>query len=313
MERGLTIAEWLIKQGDAQLGWAGDLIDDFSTALPKPLSFPLEAFFLFLFCTALLLCATVAKVAATLTSFLKYPLATTGSIPGNWSRQLVRLDSLSPLLLLPGADDEDKDLEVFAVSATVSELWEDDGVAKWFVGPVLGVVLGLPAVAYRLSIKLSGFAYAPLVYVVNSTLHKDPRQLLQSICEFAISKVQFGYSVFVVVLFVAKLWIYNAQFDLNASWAGTFLGRKVIQTYVVPHALPLWQFAPVLNAAINICLFFYADILIKTGSEDVGKVRCFKFVSGLLSLFSIAVFIYLTYTQADIQLPAFKWSLWPSN
>lgn len=253
--------------------------------------------------------AILAKFAATMISLVFSLPQALLRIPRNWQRITATTDLFTELTLLPGTDSQGE-YRLLTSSGLVAIVRQNANVlAKVIVLSFASLFFLLPAYTYRFSLKSTAAIYAPLVYVVNASLHSEPKKLLHSICDFAISKVQRWYASLVAVLFVAKLAIYNGRFEI----AKTELGRRfanLVRVYLVPDSIPAWQWASVFNAVLTFTIYFHADSLLRLNSEKVAGVRALKFVSGCLSLYTIAILIRVTWLEADIQIPPLgEW--WP--
>jgi hypothetical protein len=319
----------------------------FQKGLPKPMvrDDPLLLGLRYLW---ILVWSVVVRVAAT----LRHPLMGIRSMPENWKRVVLCTSVFAEVELVPEMEPVAKTLRRVTYDEESSKWWFllgmivicsivaaaahwlrhlDDSIwlaaITWFYEGVsllmlLVFLLGLGCFAiafgYRIGLKSTAFLWLPFLYAVSVTLDES-LSLQAKLREIRISAlwrlirllawatiILFGLKV--IVLPQAIGWWNNQQ------WT------TVLNVYVMPNVIHLWHVAAFLNAAIALIGYYLflerAPRLLRDGiwsERAAGRfLQVFTFLRGLLSMYVIAVGIYLTVIAAiTMHWPEWSGSLFP--
>ena len=273
----------------------------------------------------LLTCRTVAAIV----SFLQHPVLSLRAIPDNWFRQTMCLDFAHPVEAMPGmllaipnaTDPDEKDFLEFL---TMKGLWENlreqtrrNTVNLLTIGPlsiVVGALVLLPAIAYRLSIKGTALVWSPTVWVVYSVTSVDSKSTLQELEGLRISgryKFVLLYSSIVIGIVLGKLAFSSLLVSLS-EWWNPSTAVKLLDAFIVPTEVPLWHVAALINALLSWLLWGVADWVfvrrrlhrpIPEAAIHVG-VRLLANVRWALTVYTIVIGIYTAATLLpELSLP----------
>jgi hypothetical protein len=229
------------------------------------------------------------KIAAIIVGFLRSPIASLEAIPFNWKRVVLCVDIYYPPELLTGAErlrrnfnnnpPAFKETNDNFRDSFLSGIKDSAGFPQVLIVPFLLLFSGLIfliivygsyllSMTYRWSLKSTALIWSPLLWVVISARGTGmPKIDLSYIRDWQLYKVMRAYSLFVIAVFAAKMWLFfNLENAVHA--ANGWLQIRGIQLYVSPHVLPSWQLAAVLNAAIAWGLLFFAQRQLAAISMD---------------------------------------------
>lgn len=207
-----------------------------------------QSWLIFPSCLLVTLSAIVIRVAATALSALQQPLRTLQAIPGNWFRQTFCIDASTIPELVPGHDDGGLERPL-TFSLGLVELRSADLLQRLLMGQVLTIIFG-PAFIYRLSFKLTGIVWLPLLWVVSPLQpgSHTPREKLEDLRYGIVTKLALAWSVIVVAAFLIKI-----HLDAGLSFLPPVLNRELVLT-----TYP-WHIAAAVNGLVAIALFLFAD------------------------------------------------------
>jgi hypothetical protein len=115
------------------------------------------------------------------------------------------------------------------------------------------------SLSYRWSLKSTALIWSPLLWVVISARGSGvPRVDLSLIRDWPLYKVMRLYSLFVLALFAAKVWVFF-NLDVMTALVAWLQQRWGLYVFIAPHVLPSWQLAAGANAAIAWVLLFFAQ------------------------------------------------------
>lgn len=194
-------------------------------------------------------------------------------------------------------------------------------VTKFLARPIAFIVLFVPALLYRWSLKATSIIYAPLVFVAHSTFSegKNLRTKLELIRRGDLSRIRVLYGIAAIAAFLVKL-VLMAKWNGFAAWWNGNPITEFLAIYVAPSEIPKWQLAELANSALAIgSMFFARHALLRS---DLGHPfpetpvkRILGFVSGLrwvLALYAIICTAYITMSEATHwHLPALGVKWWP--
>ncbi|MFZ0749072.1 MAG: hypothetical protein WAM70_06910, partial [Pyrinomonadaceae bacterium] len=251
---------------------------------------------------------TGIRIAATVYWAMRNPLQTIKDAPQNWLRQALCTDIVHPPEILPleivrgkGKSDNITTFQFLPeVMKEYPETWQRAIVVALFL-PV--ILLGwLPSIFYRVSFKATALAYAPFIWVAQSTL-RNPLSLktrLERIKEGEMEKVRRGLSYIILATMTAKLALVFGMVD-RAYIESKFPSQKVVSTIVLLDRWPWWQITLTADAVLTFLLLFFSDAALarletqqKWSDELVlSSVTTGTFIRALLSIATICYFFYL--------------------
>jgi hypothetical protein len=252
------------------------------------------------------------RASATLTSTMEAPLRSIREIPANWLHAVFYVDSCHPLELLPGACSRSPTgpYDFLAPWRLLGPLFRRHNcrfhigiitlLLRYIVVSAFGVVLFVPALIYRWSLKGSALIYSPLIWIAHGATARPLGVHLQDILTLAYYRISRWFASLVLVAFAVKVYVYYASDEL-ASWWHIIAGHRLLDAIVAPAAFPGWQIASVTNASLAWTLYVVADWVTmrwhrgarvnKSGVELL--VRWVSLIRGMLSVYTIICCIYL--------------------
>ncbi len=255
----------------------------------------------------------------------RHPLKSFSSIPENWIRATMSIDVCVPPEVVPGYEVQGPDDKMKFRHLRDLSLWEkgDYSVLKLLeaavVIPTL-ILLFVPPLLYRWSMKATSIVYAPLLWIVRSSRGiADIPDSLKLIRKSDLMRIAVCYSTLVIIGFVLKLLLMMKWGNFVAWWNTTPL-TEFLAIYVMPAEIPIWQLAAFINAFCAIGIFIYAkeaSLRMDTGDPWSTKtVEAILRYSGLvrcaLSLYMIVCTGYLTVQAATTwNLPKLGTKLFP--
>ena len=282
---------------------------------------------------AIAMWTAAARALSTFRVFLQKPLATFRSIPRNWRRVVLCLDSALLPELVPGTETgevalpEHKDLvkfrakEIKRIFSTLRPAENPSLIARLIMLPFVLLaafmiaVACFPSLAYRLSLKTTSLIYLPIVFLGKGTAAgtRELSLLLRSTCDSELERVQRSYAWFVVVFFTAlPITLFIGSQKTTIPWLPTVLNQ-----YFWPgNEIGVWHISRSLAALITLGLFFaaskikirYEEGLIKNPDGVLYWMTMASRVRTIASLFTIACGIWLVNKGVDwSDLPGLRW------
>ena len=284
----------------------------------------------------------VVRVLATGLALIRYPLLSIGAIPSNWTQIAFCLDSFRPPEPIPGYgrfgfDDILKPvnfvndaIELIRVdlSAIFKECTLKGRAAVVLLAPfvvlvwlVVAVALFLPPLIYRWTIKATAVLYLPLIWAVGSAYRHLPdiRVALQRIRASEMAQCGRMIATLVILGLAAKVFLMAVWPGFATWWNGIPL-LGVIEIYVRPKDIPVWQVASFLNGTMAFGLYWFAaEALERYDHPDAwpdrrieGVIRSTSFIRTLLTCYTIVCSIYLTFASAlDFPIPGLGTRVFP--
>jgi hypothetical protein len=186
----------------------------------------------------------------------------------------------------------------------------------------LVILCALVTIAFRWSLKATSLIWLPLLFcsyrAVSIVDAVDAR--LNAIRYEWLQKAARIWAIVWILFLITKLFtIVLAETYLNkvAVW---FPELEPLHDILVPTHFPLWQIASLISSFISIATFVFVDTQIKrrrtgTGYSDAvidTILSACAFVSTLLLMYTMPVFLYLCYkTALKYQFPDFKFDIVP--
>jgi hypothetical protein len=247
----------------------------------------------------------LARIAATLSTFLRHPCAALQAVPKNWSRVTLATDSLFSPEPVPG--DPTMTLSYWT-ELTLDGKTRLARLKLAYLGvPILFVVLFLPALIYRWSLKATSIIYAPLVFIARSTFSEgtDLRTKLELIKRSDLTRIRALYGVVFIAAFLVKLVLMMKWSGFVEVWRGSPI-TEFLSLYIAPPEIPKWQLAELLNSVLAVgAMLFARHALLRYGLNhpypEKPMKRILGFVSGVrwvLVVYAIVCIGYITMREA---------------
>jgi hypothetical protein len=247
----------------------------------------------------------LARIAATVSTFLRHPWAAFQAIPKNWSRVALATDSLLSPEPVPGAPRMTPSR--WRKSALKGRTGLNRLVCACIGVPLLFVILFLPALIYRWSLKATSIIYAPLVFIARSTFGEgtDLRTKLELIKRSDLTRIRALYGVVFIVAFLVKLVLMMKWSGFVEAWKGNPI-TEFLSLYIAPPEIPKWQIAELVNSvlAVGAMLFARQALLhydLNHPYPEKSMRRILGFVSGVrwvLVVYAVVCIGYITMREA---------------
>lgn len=185
--------------------------------------------------------------------------------------------------------------------------------------PFVLTILYLPSIIYRWSLKSTSIIWSPLLWVIVSARTIGPVKFrLNEICHLALYRAMRLYSVIILLAFVWKLtiWLGPQTVALNTDL------MPLLEPYIEPARLPIWQISSASSALLAFGLYFLADWHLR--SIEAGKpnrsaeqtikrqIGATTVVRNSLALYAITCTLYIAWkVSGDIEWPVLEFILFP--
>jgi hypothetical protein len=208
---------------------------------------------------SLLLPLTI-RVAATALVSIRHPLEAIAAIPRNWTRVAFCMDVSHPPEIIAGIEAA-SELPDKLRRFRISYLSKSSEPASKLV-MVFFYTFSLP---YRYSLKATAVVWLPLLWIVpHITAPRPLMTRLKLIHRSSWGRFVAAVSLTTLVMFVLKLLVFHVVRSSDEWWAALHVA-DVVDEFVAPYSIPLWQIASVTNAALAIGMYFVAShVLILT-------------------------------------------------
>lgn len=242
----------------------------------------------------------IIRSAATFIGLMKTPSGAVQAIPKNWARVTLATDSAIAPELIP---DHPSDLFRLWMEPPSEESWVKNAPAA----AVMFLLLFLPSLLYRWSLKATSIIYAPLVFVLHSTFRHvaDLRTKLELIKRSDLTRISTVYALIFITAFLLKL-VCMMNLPGFADWWNAHPMSQFAALYVAPAEIPMWQLASLTNCVLALAVMGgvrQALLRIELGTPwPEGVLRhALGFTTGvrwLLSLYTILCTGYVTMNAA---------------
>jgi hypothetical protein len=274
---------------------------------------------------------SLIRLLSVLRGFVRSPVQTLIEAPQNWVRQSVCTDlfhppEVVPLEALPKNQTEVWSLLVFRkiVVGAFTKLaatkagWGDTAI-DWISYLIFVALLGsswIPSLIYRVSFKATAIAYAPIIWLVHSTL-QNPLSLklrLERVTKGEIEKTRRGLSWIIAGMLAAKLafvlgWIDRAHFE------AAFPSAKLVETIFAASHWPWWQITLATDALLTFLLLYFADAALarldtKHAWSEPFVLHTLSTTSFLRGAFSLATMSHFFLLALGTAFPRLSFHLW---
>lgn len=228
--------------------------------------------------------ALVSRIGATLYELVKSPAGTLSAIPRNWWTQVIATDLARSPEWLPLPEEYVATASFHPESCGVYDLVEegvdlirDEAERKWMriVGFVwwlsIVLLLGVPAILYRWSIKATAVVWFPLLWAVRPAkssgqewktylrIERDLKvpQLVAVLSATSLLVLGLKYIMWAgrhELALSATAWRSIAErLHVGGSWDIVY---QLVEAYIRPGAFPLWQVAMAINGVLGVGLWW---------------------------------------------------------
>lgn len=272
---------------------------------------------------AVVICAPAALLLAKFASVAwtagRHPIYTLGALPANWNRVILSTDLAQPPELVPGGDQHPVRKSLSFADETFNhwlEVLRSERGWERMRTLTSGVLVFLPSILYRFSLKSTCPVYLPLLFVLRRHDDVNLREQTKGIQTDDFERLARVYSIFVlvflsllptVIFFTAQSWNHSI-----VEWAKTLppavLRLSSIFLFTMPKGIELdgWHIARTLNALLTIALWLYIRKKI-AGLERNPDAPASKAIDGwmmvrrVLSVYTIACTVYIIVTTVNWQ------------
>jgi hypothetical protein len=241
------------------------------------------------------------RVLSTVYGFIRRPHQTLTEIPLNWVRQCLCTDSFYPPEITPlEALTENR----IGVPSFPNFLWavthpRVPRAPIWLIAPPFIVLGWLPSLIYRVSFKATAIAYAPIIWLVHSTL-QSPFSLklrLERTTKGEIEKARRWLSGIIGTLLLAKFALIHGWID-RTRFESYFPSTRLLETVLAASHWPWWQMTLGADALLTFLLLYFADAALARLDTPhawreptvLGTLSTFSFLRGAFSLATITHF-----------------------
>ena len=182
---------------------------------------------------------------------------------------------------------------------------------------LVGLLLFAPAVLYRLSLKSTSLIYFPFLWTIHDSLSEKltVQQRLEELMQSETEWLKRVYSWFVVVALSAlPLVLFFTLYPhllhllewLDPATHPRMARLATIFVFATPYRIEIegWHIARIINAALTIGLFLYADSALRQRRYRPTPLNVAFLTRGLLTLYVITCSVYVLVASVD-------WSLLP--
>ena len=257
------------------------------------------------------------RVASTVRCLITRPHEALGEIPRNWLRQSVCTDFFHPPEIVPLEALEENRVLRFA---HILHVVRAENISKVDLSLMFlpFIVIGwLPSLIYRVSFKATAIAYAPIIWLVHSTL-QNPLPLktrLERITKGEIEKTRRGLSWIIAGMLAAKLAFIHSLID-RTRFESYFPSTKLLETTLAAGHWPWWQITLGTDALLTFLLLYFADAALARLDTPhawrepfvLGTLSTTSFLRGAFSLATMSHFFLLALHTAFPWLAFHLWS-----
>jgi len=277
------------------------------------------------------------RVASGLVGVMRWPIDSLRAIPANWARTVLALDVRQAPQPLPPPTPPVHQRYLNDISLSywfrAAHSWVSGSMPLSHVGTflivvlyllltfVLGLMLFVPAWAYRWSVKATSILYLPLIWVVRSSWPTGVtlRDRLEDFQHSKVEQLKRWYAGFVIVgLTVVPVAVFLWWHATLAALADR-VGLRIVNFVLFTGEIEMWHVARLVNAAITVGVWLFADAELRGiqrgrghTEESVGAViSTASFVRGLLGFYLVAVGLCIFATEVDWSTVHFRFVWWP--
>ena len=254
------------------------------------------------------LAALASRAASTAVTVFRHPILSFKSIPSNWFRYACCIDICYPPEVVPEADLRCSNEEI-KFRRVIKDAYVNFRDEEWRWKPLVAVVsictvvvLYLPAIALRLSLKSTALLCVPMLWLIHLGTRPTDNiyNTLYKIRKGDIGRITVIYSCFLIAAFLAKIVAMSSWADFSHWLAVSVLGN-VFYEYIAPSEVPIWQLVAAINSLLAIVMFWFSgeSLLRREISEswDTSRViLCYRVLSitrGILTFYILACTGYI--------------------
>lgn len=282
----------------------------------------------------------VSRVYATVFVVITRPIYSLMNIPYNWRRVVLCTDSAYPPEVMPGLErlkSKNESHNLFSLSFIKINSELNRSFIIFVKSPNLTIIRPIIyfiraafhflftiipfslSLLYRWSLKSTSIVWSPLLWIMfYSRISGAVEFRLNDICNVAFYRAMRWYSVVIGLAFFWKLsiWLGTQQVAMSANL------RPLLEPYVEPTRMPVWQICSAVNSLLAVGLYFLADWhlnAIEAGKPNRASEQTIKWqvsvitiVRNTLAIYTIACTLYIGWKIfGEIEWPVFEFILVP--
>ncbi len=325
----------------APLFWLGAILGR-NKILEKILFIPFWGLLFFTISITLPLEIIIVKIVATCISALQHPIEAIQAIPKNWRRYILVIDSFHPPETLPNLESsilfKNNNLMIFSelkkkiyTDFISPHSWPDRCVGVPLFS-LLALLLFVPALFYRWSLKSTSVVYLPLLWVgaENRKPQETAYKFILRIGKGWFERFLRMWAIFILVALILlpfMLWIgiinLLPEWKSLQIWLSQFLAvNPFLQEYFIPteHTLNSWHIARFVSAVITLWILhksqdYILDIEAKQLEHNNLESQA-NYLSHLITirkifgLWTIACGLYLLYSHLSMTVDELLAAIW---
>lgn len=282
--------------------------------------------FLFTFALAgVPLVLVVVRGASIAVTVIQHPFLCLRELPSNWRRVVLATDFFCTPELIPGAEQHPllKTLEL--VDWLRFNVWRSsikERVTTHSTGGAMqvavAVLIYLPAVLYRFSVKATSIIYLPLLFIIADHPSGNLRLQLRDLAFSEIEKLKRLYSAFVIfclnIIPATVYFLLRAWWRELVAWAQDHIPQTAIRLpslflFTIPNGIELdgWHIARTVNSILTIGLWIFAKEKLNHMEEQPAiaadapskGIAAWLAVRRVLTVYIIGCTIYILVTTVD--------------
>lgn len=267
----------------------------------------------------LLIVLPLIKIVGTVYVTVRRPIRALRAIPQNFSKNVLSIDLVFSPQMIPGIEETNLDTGKLHVYEFIKQAWKEEYTVYKIGFLVVGLPITLSAFAYRWAIKSAAILWLPLIWVVVQSRSRDIYARLTLLTRSNWARIMLAYSLLVMLTFAAKLALLLGFWRLPSL--GHFGPPGIAATQLIdPVALPLWQAAAAVNAALAWTFYLHSDMhLVARGTGEAWPERWIRFeyttvtaTRNLITLYCLACTFYIAAAVAwNTQWPAVRLIVFP--
>ena len=250
----------------------------------------------------------VIRVLTTIRFALAAPLWS--RVADNWRRQVLCTDLVCVPEVLPKFSEAKH--QGFVFERALEEIGERETIPGVLFMIAITALFYLPPVLYRLTLKATSLVYAPLIWVISTTLESKlplATRLEQLRDKSDIEKTRRWWSGAIVLPVLFGKTLLTLGWIRSETISERLPSAELISIYVIPDGFAPWQIAAGLNALLTFALLYIAGaagarvqlgVLSSTLVERT--INAIGFTRGLLSIYTVCCGWYIT-MRAGFALP----------
>ena len=259
------------------------------------------------------------RIAGVGVAMLRHPLASLHAIPRNWRRAALATDLHHPPEIVPGVETTEA-FSAFRLQNIFSTFRENPsepmGYMPWGARLIYWILVGFwlvawfaPALFYRWSLKSTSVVYLPLLWAALKGRRgaDTAAQRLDTIATDQAERLVRWYAGFVLIVLTILPAVLAAPLQPIIAPVQSAFGVELVDFWLFTGQIKLWHVVRVINAAITMGLFLFADKALRriehgrAYSDGLvhGIIGTGLFLRGFFGVYLAAKLLHLAVTSVD--------------